>query len=189
MSASTSSRLRIGVDVPWVTSWSDEPVAGLTRCSHARGAWALRQMERPGSGRPQYASNHFGRQRASVARMLCPMCGRPTRAGDRWLLTGRVETAGELRARGLGDGLPPQVADGRRVVNAGTVAPGHRACLTEAARRCPHLQARPETALVAFPDRWLVWPLWVEAQDWTPADSGRRPPPAVAFLQLCGLAG
>ena len=75
------SRLKVGVDVPWVTSWSDEESLGVRPCPSIGGRLAICQAERPGVGRPQYSMNHLRRQRETVGRMLCPMCGQPTAAG------------------------------------------------------------------------------------------------------------
>jgi hypothetical protein len=31
------SRLKVGVDVPWVTSWTDEPILGVAPCATVGG--------------------------------------------------------------------------------------------------------------------------------------------------------
>ncbi|HEY8617224.1 hypothetical protein [Phenylobacterium sp.] len=184
------SRLRVGVDVPWVTSWSAEAVLGARPCATVAGRIAVHQLERPGYGRPNYSRNHLRRQRQSIARMLCPMCGRPTAAEDRWLQTGRRLAVGALRARGLGALLPSDLSDDRVVVDAGAIAPSHLACARRAAAHCPHLQSHTSGELMAFPEAWSVAPLLVRLAPPGPGRPSRRPAAAVAaisFLQLCGL--
>ena len=76
------STLVVGSDVPWVTSWSGEQIVGAAPCQTVGGRLALMQASDPGSGKPQYSKNHLVRQRLTVVRMLCPMCGEPTAEGD-----------------------------------------------------------------------------------------------------------
>ena len=179
---------QIGVEVPWVVSWSGEPVLGVTACPSVDGALAVAQAERPGEGEPLYARNHLFRQRRSVREMLCPMCGRATEAGDRWTQTGRWTTAGELRARGLGVWLPADFPDARRLLDAGAIAPLHRTCAEAALARCPHLAALPDRELKAFPGAWIVAALSVEAKPVAAASNvPQRSVAAVMFLQLIGL--
>lgn len=186
------SRLKVGVDVPWVTSWSAEEIVGVRPCPTVGGRLAAWQAERPGLGKPQYSMNHLQRQRLSVRHMLCPMCGAPTAAGDRWSQTGRFTCAGALRARDLGHLLPADLPDARRLLNAGSIAPLHLACARRAVGQCPHLRALDDTELKPFPDVWIVTPLMVEA---SPAPSApnvlARPRQArvavVSFLQICGV--
>ncbi len=184
----SASRLKVGVDVPWATSWSDEALGQVGPCPSVDGALAVAQVSRPGHGRPLYSRNHLFRQRRSVREMLCPMCGEPTTAGDRWSQTGHWTTAGALRARGFGWALPADLEDSRDLFNAGAIAPLHRACAERALTHCPHLQAMADHELKAFPEAWIVCPLTVEA----------RPPPspvpqasvaAITFLQLIGVPG
>lgn len=184
------SRLKVGLDVPWVTSWSAEGLLGVGRCASVGGRLAVRQAERPGYGRPNYSRNHLRRQRESVARMLCPMCGELTVEGDRWLQTAHRRAVGALRARGLGAALPADLPDALVIVDAGSIAPCHLTCAQRAADNCPHLQAHTSGELIAFPKAWFVLPLMVKAEPAAGASALARPPPAVAavsFLQLCGL--
>jgi hypothetical protein len=176
----SASRLRIGLDVPWVTAWSEEPVAGAAPCPSVDGALAVRQLERPGEGRPLYSKNHLFRQRRSVREMLCPMCGAPTHDGDRWTQTGRWTTAGEFRAHGLGGWLPAGFADDKRLLGLGAVAPLHRACAERALAHCPHLGAMADRELKPFPPAWIVAPMVAQPP------AGRAAPPAVTFLWLIG---
>jgi hypothetical protein len=188
------SRLKVGVDVPWVTSWTDEPVLGVAPCQTVGGRLAIGQTERAGYGRPEYSKNHLRRQRASVAGMLCPMCGRPTSEGDRFTQVAKVEAAGVLRARGLGAALSPDVDDARIVINAGAIAPLHKACVDRSLTHCPHLRGLPDIEVLPFPARWVVAPLEVEAtvNDGPqlflarPALTSRRLA-VISFLQLCGV--
>lgn len=187
------SALIVGVDVPWVTSWSEEAVRGVRPCPTVGGRLAIVQEERAGYGRPQYSLNHFVRQRVSVARMLCPMCGAPTAEDDRWTQTARRTTAGALRVRGLGDALPASVPDDRVVINAGSIAPSHRACAERALEHCPHLRADAEAEILRFPSAWTVHPLQEAGEVGGPASyvtatpAPRRAVPVVSFLQLCGV--
>ena len=72
------SALKVGVDVPWVTSWSVEEVIGVRPCPTVDSRPALVQTSNAGFGKPQYSQNHLVRQRLTVRNMLCPMCGKPT---------------------------------------------------------------------------------------------------------------
>lgn len=185
------SALKVGVDVPWVTSWTGEPSLGVRPCPSVDGALAIAQADHPGLGKPLYSQNHAVRQRLSVRDMLCPMCGRPTRADDRWTQVAHPVAAGRLRAGGQGAGLPAEVTDDRVLIDAGAIAPLHRACVDRSLRYCPHLKADPDIDVRRFPDRWIVLPLMA------PAEAPARlflahPAPArtvavIGFLQLCGV--
>ena len=189
------SRLRVGVDVPWVTSWSSEAIYGVRPCPTVGGRLAICQQEKAGYGRPQYSKNHLRRQRSSVLDMLCPMCGEPTATGDRWTQVARRVPAGVLRARGLGGALPPDVPDAQIIIDVGAIAPLHLACAERSLEHCPHLRAAPNVQLMSFPERWSVFPLAVEV---TPASAPlhvlAKPAPrrastaAIGFIQLCGLS-
>jgi len=184
----SSSPLQVGVDVPWVTSWSTEQVTGVGPCPSIDGGLAIGQTEHPGQGQPLYSRNHLFRQRKSVREMLCPMCGKPTHDGDRWTQTGHWTTAGDLRARGLGVWLPPEFPDDRPLLDAGAIAPLHRACAERALVHCPHLGGMDDRELKAFPGAWIVAALSVEAR---PQHARSNVPqagvPAVTFLQLIGV--
>lgn len=183
----TLSPLQIGVDVPWVTSWSEELMTGFGPCPSVDGAIAVAQIDRPGVGEPQYARNHVFRQRKSVREMLCPMCGKPTQGGDRWSQTGRWTTAGEIRARNMGIWIPANFPDARRLFDAGAVAPLHKACAERARRECRHLAALPQQDLTAFPDAWLIATLAVEARQRAPTGPSAAPVVAISFLMLIGV--
>lgn len=180
----SESRLKVGVDVPWVTSWSEEAQTGVGRCPSVDGEVAVLQAEKAGVGRPLYSRNHLFRQRRTVRALLCPMCGKPTPDDDRWSQTASPTTAGELRARGFGEALPAEWADDQRLLNCGAIAPLHRACAEAALARCPHLSGMADKVLKRFPKSWVVIPLYVEARP--PAMRGPGIP-AVSFLQLVGV--
>lgn len=180
----TVSRLQVGVDVPWVTSWSEETETGVAPCPSVDGQLAIGQRTRPAVGRPNYSRNHFFRQRKSVREMLCPMCGEPTHEDDRWSQTATPTTAGELRKRGFGPALPAELADDRRLLACGAIAPLHQACAETSLARCPHLGGMADKTLKRFPRAWTIIPLWVEA---TPPTALGRSVPVVSFLQLVGI--
>lgn len=169
-------------------------MAGVRPCPSVGGALAVAQMERPGEGRPNYSRNHMRRQRESVRAMLCPMCGTPTPAEDRWTQTARVEPAGVLRARGLAHLAPMDASDDQLLLNAGAIAPLHRACAERSRLHCPYLGALDQTEILPFPQTWKVSPLFVEAR---PAPTlhvlnpGLQSPPqavpVISFLQICGV--
>lgn len=175
------SSLSVGVDVPWVTSWTAEEIEGVRPCATVGGRLALRQANCPGYGKPQYSKNHLVRQRLTVLRMLCPMCGQPTTEDDRWTELAKRRTAGALRASGAGDGLPTSLADNRVLLDAGAITPLHRHCVDRSMTHCPHLK-QAGVKVIRFPRRWIVMPLMIEA-----TDEGGRATPVVSFLQICGI--
>lgn len=174
------SSLKVGIDVPWVTSWTAEVMEGAARCQSVGGRPALIQTSHAGYGKPQYSLNHVVRQRLTVTRMLCPMCGEPTPGDDRWTLTARVASAGRLRAeRGLR--LPSRIDDDQRVIDAGAIAPLHRDCACRSMKLCPHLRTDPALKLARFPKDYLVIPLMV------PPEGDPDGPAVIGFLQLCAI--
>ena len=185
------SSLKVGVDVPWVTSWTGEPVLGVRPCPSVGEALAIFQADHPGHGKPLYSQNHAVRQRLSVRDMLCPMCGQPTPPEDRWTQVAHPVTAGRLRAGGRGDRLPADLADDAVLIDAGAIAPLHRACVDRSLRYCPHLKADPHIDVRRFPARWIVLPLMARAEAPPQLFLARAEPartvPVVGFLQLCGL--
>ncbi|MDE2487231.1 MAG: hypothetical protein KGO51_07525 [Alphaproteobacteria bacterium] len=181
---SGASRLKVGRDVPWVTSWSEEAQTGVGRCPSVDGELAIGQAEKAGVGRPLYSRNHLFRQRRSVRELLCPMCGEPTPDDDRWSQTASPTTAGALRARGFGYALPVEMDDDQPLLNCGAIAPLHRACAEAALARCPHLGGMGDRTLKRFPRAWVVIPLTVEARPLAQRGPGI---PVVSFLQLVGV--
>lgn len=187
------SRLEIGIDVPWVTSWSAEEISSVGPCASVGGQMAVLQGEQAQYGCPIYSRNHFRRQRESVQRMLCPMCGKPTRNGDRWSQTGKHVPAGLMRARGLENSIPLKMSDKRIVLDAGAVSPGHLACMSRSLEQCPHLRELDDRQLKPFPERWQVIPMMLDAivTPRIPGDNATASAPrtirAIGFLQLCGI--
>lgn len=185
------SSLKVGVDVPWVTSWTGEAVLGVRPCSSVSGALAIVQQDNPGLGKPLYSQNHAVRQRLTISRMLCPMCGLPTATDDRWTQVAHPVSAGTLRNGRHVEGLPASVPDDQVLIDAGAIAPLHRACVDRSLRYCPHLKADPNIDVRRFSERWLVLPLLVRAE--APPQmflAQARPSRAVTvigFLQLVGL--
>jgi len=187
------SRLKVGIDVPWVTSWSEEEILGVRPCPTVNGRLAICQAEHAGYGKPQYSKNHLRRQRASVLQMLCPMCGLATAEDDRWTQIARPVAAGVLRARGLSAALPKDLADERIVIDAGAISPSHLACVERSLQHCPHLKADPNVQVLRFPERWTTLTLEVRATAQAPTHVLAMPQraPAVisvaSFIQLCGI--
>jgi len=153
---------------------------GVRRCSTVDGRLALCQVSDAGRGKPQYSKNHLLRQRLSVVRMLCPMCGEATPVDDRWTQVAKRTPAGVLRRRAVD--VPADIDDDTVVIDAGAIAPLHRRCVDRSLQHCPHLKASPDIHLMRFPTAWTVIPLYVE----TDPVGGMRPQ-VVGFLQLCGL--
>ncbi|WP_309628106.1 hypothetical protein [Brevundimonas sp.] len=187
------SSLVVGVDVPWVTSWTAEPIEGVRPCPSVGGQLALVQAEAAGFGKPEYSKNHLLRQRLSMTRMLCPMCGQPTTPGNRVTQVARRVAAGKLRASGRAD-LPSTIADEQIIVDAGAIAPLHRDCSDRSLQHCPHLRAEPAIDVQPFPVRWGLIPLMIEAVAPLPAGFAllavatvAAPVAVVTFLQLCGV--
>lgn len=110
------------------------------------------------------------------------MCGRRTAPGDRWTLTAKRVAAGVLKAKGLGDFLPPDLPDERVVIDAGAIAPLHHDCAKASSVQCPHLSHDPALDLRKFSARWTVSPLFLE-----PDIGAGELPLVVGFLQLCGI--
>jgi len=180
------SRLKVGIDVPWVTAWTAEDLVGAAPCPDEGGTLAVVQAERPGFGRPVYSANHYGRQRSSARQMLCPMCGKLTQIQDRWTVTAKLVTLGKLRAKGLGYALPRDLPDKRVVLDAGAIAPLHRSCAEASLERCPHLRENPDVKLRRFPRSWVAFPLFAEI-DQSKTGALDELPPIMTFIQLCGL--
>lgn len=188
---SEKSALKVGVDVPWVTSWTGEPVLGVRPCPSVDGALAIVQADNAGLGKPLYSQNHAVRQRLTVRHMLCPMCGQPTPPDDRWTQVAHPFAAGDLRAAGRGAALPADIEDDRILVDAGAIAPLHRACVDRSLRYCPHLKADPNIDVQRFTERWVVLPLMAKAeappQLFLAQAAKARAVAVIGFLQLCGL--
>lgn len=105
--------------VPWNASWSSEARYEIRPCRWTGGQLALWSPHSPGVGRPIFAKPHMVRQRQSIARMLCTVCGEPTPKNDRWWFA-----------------LGQYVGDYFMT----TEAPVHRRCADLALELCPHLR-------------------------------------------------
>lgn len=64
--------------VPYTVSWSGEEKFFIAPCPHAK-LLAISQDVAPGVGRPRFGKPHSQRQRETIARELCDICGRPLR--------------------------------------------------------------------------------------------------------------
>lgn len=116
------------------------------------------------------------------------MCGRPTVEGDRWTQVARRVAAGLLRRRGVADALPRDIEDRRVVVDAGSIAPLHKACVDRSLEHCPHLRTEADIDVQPFPARWAILPLMIEAAPML--ETGAAAGAAilvVTFLQLVGI--
>ncbi|MDX2074670.1 MAG: hypothetical protein SFX19_09975 [Alphaproteobacteria bacterium] len=118
-----TNALVIGRDVPWNAAWTGEDRFELRPCRWANGKLAVWQPTSPGNGKPMFADPHMVRQRMSVMRMICTVCGQRTTPGDRWMF-----------------------AMGEYIKHLGakfwvtTEAPVHKACAELAGARCPHIR-------------------------------------------------
>lgn len=65
-----------GTPVPYTVSWSGEDRHFVGVCPYA-GRPALCQSVAPGSGKPAFGKPHDNRQRETIARGLCDLCGKP----------------------------------------------------------------------------------------------------------------
>jgi hypothetical protein len=116
--------------VPWNASWTGEDSYEIRPCRWAGGELALWQAHAPGQGTAVFAKPHLVRQRRSVARFICTVCGEHAPPNDRWWY-------------GLG-----YFAEGYFMT---TEAPIHQACANRALVLCPHLKHLQPT-LRRFPD-------------------------------------
>lgn len=107
------------IEAPWNASWSGERPFGVRPCRWANDRPALWQPHNPGCGRPLFAVPHMVRQRMSIVRLICTVCGGPTPPDDRWWF-----------------GLGEYVGD----YYMSTEAPVHRLCADHALNVCPHLK-------------------------------------------------
>jgi hypothetical protein len=120
--------------VPWNAAWTAENRYEVRPCKYAGGRLAVWQPFKPGEGSPIFAKPHSVRQRQSVARFICTVCGKETPATDRWWF--------KLGA----------VTDGYWMT---TEAPVHHDCAQLALRVCPHLRGRAGD-LEPFPDGYSI---------------------------------
>lgn len=92
---------------------------------------ALWQPHLPGMGKPRFAKPHSVRQRQAMARLLCDLCGEPTKPGD------RVSLSQERAVRVTQAGFDKMAAT--------VVEPlMHHRCAARSAGLCPNLRAQLE---------------------------------------------
>lgn len=126
--------MKIGVDVPWNAGWSGEERYEIRPCRWSEGRRALWQPHAPGTGKPIFAQPHMVRQRMSIVRMLCTVCGIHAPPGDRWWF---------------------RLGDSHNGAFVTTEAPVHLACAWRALEACPHLKRRSDPP-TPFPDGYRV---------------------------------
>jgi hypothetical protein len=105
--------------VPWNAAWTGEQQYEVRPCRYAFGHKAIWQKHAPGVGKPIFASPHMVRQRMSIAKFICTVCGKPTELNDRWWFQ-------------HGD-----IAEGFWIT---AEAPVHKSCGEVAQTMCPHLR-------------------------------------------------
>lgn len=119
--------------VPWNASWTSEERYEIRPCKYAEGRKALWMPYSPNVGRPIFAKPHMVRQRQSIARFICTVCGKHTPLDDRWWFK-------------LG-----HMQDGHFIT---TEAPVHHECGSLGLKLCPHLRGK-EADFEEFPMRNL----------------------------------
>lgn len=73
-----------GVPVPYTVSWTDEREHFLADDPNARPELpAIMQKSAPGEGKPRFGDPHFGRQRETISKGLCDLCGKPLRTSTK----------------------------------------------------------------------------------------------------------
>jgi hypothetical protein len=107
------------ITVPWNASWSSEARYEIRPCRYVGGALAIWSPHTPGVGRPIFAKPHMVRQRMSIAKLLCTVCGERTPSDDRWWF---------------------QLGSFQEGWFMTTESPVHRVCADLALEKCPHLQ-------------------------------------------------
>jgi hypothetical protein len=117
------TELVIGKDVPWNACWTGEESFDVRPCRWAGHQLAMWQKHAPGEGKPILASPHMVRQRQSVVKLICTVCGKHTQDGDRWMFD-------------MGNVLE---SNGRKVWIT-TEAPIHKWCAEWAMEKCPHIR-------------------------------------------------
>lgn len=115
--------------VPWNASWTSEARYELRPCRWAGGKLAVWSPHKPGEGKPVFAKPHFVRQRQSIAKYLCTVCGEHTPTSDRWWFG-----HGEYR-------------EGMFMTQE---APVHHVCGELSLEKCPHLR-KLDAHLERFP--------------------------------------
>lgn len=109
--------------VPYTVSWTAEETFFVAPCAYF-GHPAICQMVAPGVGQPRFGKPHAQRQRETIARGLCDLCGRPLKGHTRVSLS---------HARPVVHG-----AQGLAVLQVEPLL--HRECAAMSMRFCPSLR-------------------------------------------------
>ena len=109
--------------VPYTVSWTGEDEFFVARCPHAKMD-AICQKVAPGVGQPRFGKPHSQRQRETIARGLCDLCGKPLRDRTKVSLS-----HARLRSNG---------ADGPAILQVEPLL--HRECAAASMKFCPSLR-------------------------------------------------
>jgi hypothetical protein len=125
--------------VPYTVSWTEEEQFFLDRCRYF-GRLAICQKVAPGEGQPRFGKPHSQRQRETIARGLCDLCGRPLSHRTRVSLS---------HARPIVHG-----AEGMAILQVEPLL--HRECAAQSMQFCPSLRRdiRAATLMVRQVTRW-----------------------------------
>ncbi|SDD94190.1 hypothetical protein SAMN05216337_1017105 [Bradyrhizobium brasilense] len=83
------------IEIPWTVSWTGEETQFVGRCKYAGGMLALRMIEAPGVGKPQFKTPHSDRQRKCIVEGRCDLCGKHLRLSTKVSLShARVRSNG-----------------------------------------------------------------------------------------------
>lgn len=110
--------------VPYTVSWSGEQECFIGVCEHAGGLRALCNAVAPGEGTPVFGSPHCQRQRETIAKDWCDLCGKPLRNRTKVSLS---------HAR-----PQPHGADGWAVLQVEPLL--HKECAVISMKHCPSLR-------------------------------------------------
>lgn len=133
-----------GVPVPYTVSWSGEERQFVGFCVHARRL-ALRMVSAPGVGKPAFGKPHSDRQRETIARGLCDLCGRTLQHRTRVSLSHARE-----QVHAVADNLSTGILQVEPLL--------HRECAAVSMRHCPSLKRdiAAGTLFVRQVTRWRV---------------------------------
>lgn len=110
--------------VPYTASWSAEESFHVGRCRYFDGQIAIMQAVAPGQGTPLFGKPHAQRQRETIARDLCDLCGRSLKLSTKISLS---------HARPV-----PHGANGWAILQVEPLL--HKKCAAESMRFCPSLR-------------------------------------------------
>lgn len=112
-----------GSPVPYTVSWSTEEGFYLDHCPHA-GRLAICQAVSPGEGKPMFGKPHSQRQRETIAKELCDLCGKP--------LKNRTKVSLSHARPRMNAHEPGQILQVEPLL--------HRECAAESMKHCPSLK-------------------------------------------------